>query len=442
MEIKIDEVADLLSELIKVNTSNPPGNETPAAKLIAEKLSEYGIEAQVIESEPNRGNVIASVESGEPGPTLLLLSHLDVVPADPREWKVDPFSGVIKDGYVWGRGALDCKGAAVMELYVFLKLIHEKKFKGKLIYASTADEEMGGAKGAGWLVENKPGLVKADYVVNEGGGYAIPVGNRCVFTIQTAEKGVYWFKLKFKGEPGHGSIPGVGVNAIVKAAEAAKKIAELDTPIVPTEHASIFIRKMTEAMGKPYLAKILLNPTLGKYALKKIEDKSQRAFIAALLKNTLAPTIIKGGYKENIIPSECELTIDCRLLPGFTENWIKETLKKILGEDGYTIEFIKRDPASESPINTPLFAAAEKVLTKEIPSSLVSAYMVPGGTDSRFFRWKFKSVAYGYIPMPPELSFSELLKMVHGINERIPLKVLEKGIDLLYKTLVEFYKLA
>lgn len=441
MEIKIDEVVGVLSELLKINTSNPPGNETPAAKFIAEKLSEYGIEAQVVESEPSRGNVIAAVESDEPGPTLLLLSHLDVVPADPKEWKVDPFSGAIKDGCVWGRGALDCKGAAVIELYVFLKLIHEKKFKGKLIYASTADEEMGGAKGAGWLVENKPELVKAEYVINEGGGYAIPAGNKHIFAVQTAEKGVFWFKLRFRGEPGHGSMPGTGVNAVVKAAEAAKKIAELDTPIVPTEHTSIFIKKFSEALGKPYVAKLLLSSLFGKYALKTIKDRRQRAFMEALLKNTLTPTIVRGGYKENIIPSECELTVDCRLLPGFTEDWIKETLRKILGEGDYALEFIKKDPASESPINTPLFTAIEKVITREVPNSLVSAYMVPGGTDSRFFRWKFKSVAYGYIPMTPELPFSDLLKMVHGVDERIPIKMLEKSIDLLYKTLLEFYSL-
>ncbi|HDI75340.1 MAG TPA: M20/M25/M40 family metallo-hydrolase [Thermoprotei archaeon] len=441
MEIKIDEVASFLSELIKVNTSNPPGNETPAAKLVAEKLSEYGIEAQVLESEPNRGNVVAAIDSGEPGPTLLLLSHLDVVPADPKEWSVDPFSGLIKDGFVWGRGALDCKGAAVMELYAFIKIVQEKKFKGKIIYASTADEETGGEKGAKWLVESKPDLVKAEYVINEGGGYAIPVKGKPVFTVQTAEKGVYWFKLKFKGKPGHGSMPGTGDNAIVKTAQAAKRISEWKAPIVPTKHTEVFLKNLMKALGKPYLANFLLSPVLGGLFLRGIKEKSQRAFIEAMLRNTFAPTIVRGGYKENIIPSECELVVDCRLLPGFDETWVKETLKNIIGDIEYELSFIKREPATESPIDTPLFKAIEKTLAKEFPGALVSAYMVPGGTDSRFFRRKFKSVAYGYIPMIPSLPFEEIAKMVHGIDEKIPVEVLEKGVDLLYKTLVEFYSL-
>jgi len=162
---KVAFVADMLSELIRVDTSNPPGNETPAAKLIAEALSGAGVEYKLLESAPNRGSIVAWAESNEPGPSLLLLSHLDVVPANPEEWSVDPFSGLVKDGFIWGRGALDDKLSVAVMLRVFLDFVESKRFKGRLIYAATADEEMGGRMGAGWLVENHPDLVKAEYVL-------------------------------------------------------------------------------------------------------------------------------------------------------------------------------------------------------------------------------------------------------------------------------------
>ena len=217
MEARVKFVVDLLSQLIQVNTTNPPGNETPAAKLVAEVLAERGVEHELVESAPGRGSVVAWAESGEPGPSLLLLSHLDVVPANGDEWSVDPFSGLVKDGFVWGRGALDDKLSVAVMLRAFLDLVESKRFKGRLIYAATADEEMGGRMGAGWLVENRPDLVRADYVLNEGGGFEMPGRRGSVFLVQVAEKGVYWFKLAFRGSPGHASMPKSGDNALLKA---------------------------------------------------------------------------------------------------------------------------------------------------------------------------------------------------------------------------------
>ncbi|MEM2791321.1 MAG: M20/M25/M40 family metallo-hydrolase, partial [Thermofilaceae archaeon] len=229
-EGRIRYVVDLLSRLIQVDTTNPPGNETPAAKMIVEELEGKGVDYRFLESAPNRGNVVAWVESREPGPSLLLLSHLDVVPAKPEEWSIDPFSGAVKDGFVWGRGALDDKLSAAVMLRVFLDFAETGKFRGKLIYAATADEEMGGRMGAGWLVGNHPDLVKADYVINEGGGFEHP-GRRSLFLVQTAEKGVFWFKLKFKGRPGHASMPKSGDNALLKAAEAARRLGAKQPPV-------------------------------------------------------------------------------------------------------------------------------------------------------------------------------------------------------------------
>ncbi|MEM4563382.1 MAG: M20/M25/M40 family metallo-hydrolase, partial [Thermofilum sp.] len=302
-------VADFLSRLIQVDTTNPPGNETPAAKLVAEELEGLGVEYKLLESAPGRGNVVAWAESREPGPSLLLLSHLDVVPANPEEWKVDPFSGAVKDGFIWGRGALDDKLSVAVFLRVFADLVESGKFKGRLIYAATADEEMGGRMGAGWLVANHPELVRADYVLNEGGGFEVP-GRRSLFLVQTAEKGVYWFRLKFKGRPGHASMPRSGVNAVLKASEAARRIAEGSPPVDLKATVKLFLRRTLESRGFPTpLAKLLSTKLLAPLVVEFSGDAAP--MIDAMVRNTLAPTVVRGGDKVNIIPSSCELSVDC-----------------------------------------------------------------------------------------------------------------------------------
>ncbi|RLE63587.1 MAG: hypothetical protein DRJ38_07140 [Thermoprotei archaeon] len=438
---EVGEIASFLSQLIQVDTSNPPGNELEAAKLVAEKLSELGIESQVLESEKNRGNVVAKIQSGEPGPTLLLLSHLDVVPAKPQEWKHDPFSGLIKDGFVWGRGALDCKGLVAVELFAFAEIVSRKAFKGTLIFAATADEEKGGRRGVGWLIKNKPDLIKADYVLNEGGGFEFPTPKGSLFLVQTAEKGVYWFKLRFKGKPGHASMPGIGENAVVKAARCIDRIASAKPPIRATLHTKFFLKNLLEMYGKKWISSFLLNPYTVDYALKKFPDKSHAMFIEAMLRNTLAPTIVKGGEKENIIPSCCELVVDCRLLPGYSEKWVKDYLRRILKDVDYELEFLQKEPPSESPIETPLYKAIEEALRELIPNARATPFMVTGGTDSRYFRRIFSSVAYGFHPIRSDLPFKEILSMAHGVNERISLKNLEFSYKVLVKTIEKFYKL-
>ena len=437
---EVGEIASFLSQLIQINTSNPPGNELEAARLVAEKLSELGIESQVFESEKNRGNVVAKIKSSEPGPTLLLLSHLDVVPAKPQEWKYDPFSGLIKDGFVWGRGALDCKGMVAIELFAFAEIVSKGEFKGTLIFAATADEEKGGRKGVGWLIENKPDLIKTDYVLNEGGGFEFQTSKGSLFLVQTAEKGVYWFKLKFKGKPGHASMPGTGENAVVKAAKCIDRIASAKPPVKVTLHTKLFLKNLLEMYGKKWVSRFLLNPYTADYALSRIPDKSHAVFIEAMLRNTLAPTMVKGGEKENIIPSHCELVVDCRLLPGYNEKWVEDYLKQTLKDLDYELEFLQKEPPSESPIETPLYKAIEEALREFIPDVKTTPFMVTGGTDSRYFRGIFNSVAYGFHPIRSDLPFKEILAMVHGVNERISLRNLEFGYKVLVKTIEKFYQ--
>jgi len=437
VEAQVKFVVDLLSQLIQVDTTNPPGNETPAAKLVAEALVEKGVEHVLLESAPGRGNVVAWAESREPGPSLLLLSHLDVVPANAEEWSVDPFSGAVKDGFVWGRGALDDKLSVAVMLRVFLDLVDSKGFRGRLIYAATADEEMGGRMGAGWLVEKHPELVRADYVLNEGGGFEMP-GKRSVFLVQTAEKGVYWFKLRFKGKPGHASMPKSGDNALLKAAEAALRLGRRSPPVSLSPHVKLFVERMLESRGvPPPLSKLFSAKPLASLVPRLAGEAAP--MLDAMLRNTLAPTVARGGDKVNVIPSSCELSVDCRLLPGYGEEWVRSYVSSVLRGLDYELEFIHRDQATESPFNTPLYAAIERAVSAEVPGALVSPYMSTGGTDSRFFRAAFGSAAYGFVPIRADIPVRELLKMVHGVDERVSLKNVEFCYRLTKRVLEAFY---
>jgi len=428
---------DLLSRLIQVNTTNPPGNELPAAKLVAEELEGRGVEYRLLESAPNRGNVVAWVESREPGPSLLLLSHLDVVPADPEEWSVDPFSGEVRDGFVWGRGALDDKLSVAVMLRVFLDLAESRRFRGRLIYAATADEEAGGRMGAGWLVERYPELVRADYVINEGGGFEVP-GRRSAFLVQVAEKGVYWFKLEFQGRPGHASMPRSGDNALLKAAEAARRLGSSQPPVDLKPVVREMVERLLLAQGVPRPLARLLATRLGvRYAVRRAGELAP--MLDAMLRNTLAPTVVRGGSKVNIIPSHCELSVDCRLLPGYGEEWVKEYVSSLLRGLSYSLEFIHRDPATESPIGTPLYRAIEAAVGREVPGALVAPYMSTGGTDSRFFRVAFGSVAYGFVPIRADLPLRELLRLAHGVDERVSIRNVEFCYRVLSRTLEAFY---
>jgi len=438
MDPRVAFVADMLSELIRVDTTNPPGNETPAAKLIAEALSGAGVEYKLLESAPNRGSIVAWAESREPGPSLLLLSHLDVVPANPEEWSVDPFSGLVKDGFIWGRGAVDDKLSVAVMLRVFLDFVESRGFKGRLIYAATADEEMGGRMGAGWLVEKHPGLVKAEYVLNEGGGFEVPGKRRSVFLVQTAEKGVYWFKLAFKGSPGHASMPRSGDNAVLKASEAAARLASRQPPLDVKPYVKLMLERMLESQGVPAPLRALLTSRLGLPVLLRSSGEIA-PMLDAMLRNTMAPTIIRGGEKVNVIPSSCELGVDCRLLPGYGEDWVRGYVAELLRGISYELEFIHTDGATESPVGTRLYKAIEEAVAAESPGSRVAPYMSTGGTDSRFFRSAFGSKAYGFVPLRSDLPLKELFKMVHGVDERVSLRNVEFSYKTTRRVLEAFY---
>jgi acetylornithine deacetylase/succinyl-diaminopimelate desuccinylase-like protein len=440
-----EEVTALLSDLIRINTTNPPGNETEAAKYLAETLEKEGFKCELLESAPGRGSLITRIKGTGEKPSLLLLSHLDVVAANPKEWSLDPFSGLVKDGFVWGRGALDMKSMTAMEVMI-MKLLKRNnvKLKGDIILAATADEEKGGEAGVGWLVRNHLEKIRAEYVINEGGGLAIPVNSKNVFTIQTAEKGILWFKVKAKGRPGHGSVPGAADNAIMRMNKVVEKLGNHRAKITLTPTVKQFLNEIAKEnrLAQQALSLLLQSPSMGDQILDMLaqKDKAMAEEIRAMLKMTIAPTIIYGGVKENIIPSECEAVFDCRILPGQSTMEVMNEIKDLLRDvelEKLEFEKIQANEPSASPLDTPLYREIVSVLKEFEPSCSVAPILLTGGTDSRFLRG-IGSICYGFQPMRADLPYGEILKMAHGIDERVSIENLVFGTSILYNVVERF----
>lgn len=442
-------VAELLQALIQIPSVNPPGNEIYMAKFLSEIFDEHGIENRILKSEPNRGNIIARIQGNQPGKKLLLLGHLDVVPAkDASEWKYPPFDGVIKDGYVWGRGALDMKGGIAMQVITML-LVKENinNFKGELIFAGTADEEMGGYRGMKWLVDHHPNLINADYVITEGGGIPLKNSNeRCLYLVENAEKGMYWLNIKAKGQTAHGSIPAAGDNAIAKICDIINAISNNNNKRILHP---IVIEFLTNVLKHKYgikgsaISLLLHNKKMLSIMIRNSIKKAPAlgTMLDALTRNSLTPTIIKGGAKENIIPNSCELVLDCRLLPGYDEKDILKMFYKMgINLDDFEIKFLRKEEASFSPTDTELWRTIESVIKQEVNNANIAPYMIPGATDSRFIR-KLGAVSYGFLPFHPDVNADDMVSRIHGKDERIDIKSLVFGTKILYEVAVKILKM-
>ncbi len=439
------EVTQLLRELIRIDTTNPPGNETQAATYLAQYLANEGFKTEIIESAPGRGSVITRLKGTGEKPSLLLLSHLDVVAANPNEWTVDPFGGIIKDGYVYGRGTYDMKCMTAIEIMV-IKLLKKNnvKLKGDIVLAATADEEQGGDEGAGYLLQHHREKVWCPYVINEGGGLAIPSKKGYVFPVQTAEKGILWLKIKAKGTPGHGSTPNMADNAVLRMNKVIDKLGNYKPQTIYVPTLKLFLAEM--AKQDPELeetfSRLLSNPRQSEQILDELakKDRALAEEIRPRTKMTIAPTMIHGGVKENIIPSDCEAVFDCRILPGQsvteTVDLIKGLLKDV-GLDKLSFEFIQAHGGSESVSDTPLYSTITSVLKEFEPGCGVTPTLTTGGTDSRFFR-ENGSICYGFQPMIPDEPNDELEKRMHGIDERITIENLVYGTSILYETVKRF----
>lgn len=431
-----EETMGYLQHLLRIDTTNPPGNETRAAEFIADILKRDGIEPMILESAPARGNLVARLNGDGRAAPLLLMAHLDVVPAESDGWTHPPFAGDIADGFVWGRGALDTKELAAMELMVMLLLKREgKPLARDIIFMANADEEVGGSKGAGWMVNEHPDLIRSEYAINEGGGFSLDILGERFFTCQVTEKGSARFALRARGRPGHGSMPHPD-NAVLKLADAIQKIGAAEFPLHVSPIVSTFFEGVAAKFGKRAESDVraLLDQKKHQAAIKKMGlTNGLGSMIYAMLHNTVTPTILKAGTKINVIPSVAEAQCDARLIPGQTLRDFLAELRAVIDPD-IEIEFLTDTPGFESDYKTPLFDTISHVMARHEPNAPVLPYMVVGATDARHVR-KLGTKIYGFCPMITETGE---LDRVHGHDERISVDNLAFGARVLYEVVSEF----
>ncbi len=424
----MDEAAHLLSDYIKFNTTNPPGNEREAADFLVEILKKNGLRPEVFIPDGKRANLICTLKGAGKEKPLVLLSHIDVVGAEEKDWSVPPFSGVIKDNCVWGRGAIDCKGLGIMELMALLLLKRNHITPRRdIIFVAVADEEAGGDFGAKWVVNNLWEKIQAEYVLNEGGvGISGMFGTDLMLPC-FGEKGPLWLRLKARGEAGHGSIP-ITENANNKLIRALERIVNYESPIILLPEIKQFLRNIISRKG--FFFSIIAPLIINSFVLHLFRSRLKSAKkINAVLRNTISITELKAGYKENVIPSESEAILDCRLLPGQSiEDFIDE-LKRVIKDKGIEIEVIQQHAPSHSSTDTPMLQRLREIVQKNLPNALFNPYIAPGFTDSRFFRER-GAIAYGLMPC---LLTQEEIDTIHGVDERISLKCLEEGIRNIYE---------
>lgn len=411
------EAVDLLSRLIRINTVNPPGNEAPAQELLAGLLLAVGFECELLEAEPGRPNLVATLGGRSDGPTLAFLSHVDTVPANPDEWTFDPWSGELRDGYVLGRGGQDMKDQVASEVAAAVRLARSgwRPARGELKVIVTADEEMGAHLGAKWLCEEHPGKVRADLVVNEGAGAAFELDGRRFYTVAVGEKGVFRFKLRAHGRAGHGSVPSLGDNAVLRLAPALARLGE-QPELEPTPAGVEFLQ---DVLGRD----VTPEPQALAAALEELRARSPElaAFLAEpMLRVTLVPTMLSGSDRGNIIPSLAEAVIDCRVPPGLDEAAVRKRIAPVLGELGeqLELEFLETVTGNDSPLETPFASAIRDWVAEVDPDAAVVPIVMPGFSDSHWFRKAFAaSVVYGFHPQR-DLDLFESAPLVHGADER------------------------
>jgi acetylornithine deacetylase/succinyl-diaminopimelate desuccinylase-like protein len=404
---------ELLQRLIQFNTVNPPGNEQAAQEWLRGLLEDAGFECEFLSAVEGRPNLVARLRGGSDGPVLGYMGHVDTVLADPDDWSVDPWSGEIRDGCVWGRGALDMKSQVAAEAAAALLLAEEgwRPESGELKLIFTADEEAGGSKGAAWLCEQHPDKVRCDFIINEGGGDSVEFEGQKVYFGGVAEKGVFRFSILTHGRAGHASIPRIGDNALVKMAPILEALRGGRPKLELSEEPEAFMR----ALG--------LDPDGDLQAA--FDDLERRNPGIALLVEptlgvTMTPTMIEASSKVNVIPARARLRVDCRVPPERGADHALERIKEAIGEDGYEIEFDEMVEGSRSPIDTDLMQHIRDFVEREDPGAIVAPTVLPGFTDSRSFRDTFPDcIAYGFFPRK-EMDLFEAAPLIHGADERIP----------------------
>jgi acetylornithine deacetylase/succinyl-diaminopimelate desuccinylase-like protein len=427
-----EEVVELCRDLIRfesVNDGTGRGKgEREAAEHVAGLLAEVGLEPRLLESERNRASVVTRIEGEDPTrPALLVHGHLDVVPAEPKEWTYDPFAGEIADGMLWGRGAVDMLDMDAMTLAVVRdRLRTGRKPARDVVLALVADEEAGGVHGAQWLVEQHPGLFEGcTEAISEVGGFSLSVHDDLrLYMIETAQKGMAWMRLTATGTAGHGSMVNDD-NAVTALCEAVARLGRHEFPVHVTRTVRAFLDEVGDAFG------LELDPddmastvaTLGPLA----------RIVGATLRNTANPTMLDAGYKHNVIPGRASAMVDGRYLPGYADEWERE-LDEVLGPD-VVREYVHYDIALETEFEGALVDAMARCLKAEDPGARAVPYMLSGGTDAKSFsRLGMRCFGFSPLRLPADLDFSG---MFHGVDERVPLDSLRFGVRVLDRFLDE-----
>ncbi len=424
---------EMLTALLRMDTTNPPGAERQAADYLAGKLREVGLDPTMLEPEPGRANLVTRLRGTGKAPPLLLAAHLDVVEADPERWKHPPFSAAEAEGCLWGRGAVDMKNHAAMSAAILRKLARDGARLGRdVIFAAVADEEAGCDFGSRYLVEQHPELVRAEYAIGEVGGFTMHLAGTAFYPIQVAEKGLCWVRAKFTGEPGHGSMPRAD-SAVIRLGEGIAALGRARMPVHPTKYVKDFLDAIAArqpAVARPLL-KLLGRPELIARIVRLVPDLSIARSMGALLTNTASPTVARAGNKTNVIPGEATLEIDGRLIPGQTDEDFLRELRAVLGDD-VELEVMKSAPPTVTePVESPLFESIRRQINAREPDAVVVPYMIPGFTDGKYFsqlgaRW------YGFAPIKIEKgSGIRFADMFHGNDERIPIAGLHWGTEVL-----------
>jgi len=416
------EVADLLGRLIRVDTTNPPGAETPAAELLRGYLEANGVACELYARVPERASLVARIPGRGDGPTLLLLGHTDVVLADPAEWSVPPFSGELRDDMVWGRGALDMKGQVAASAVAVASLAREGfEPAGDVVFAATADEEVGNGFGLSWLCEDHPDAVRCDFAVNEGGGDRLELGGGAFYICSTAEKMSAPFRIRVHGRSGHASMPAIADNALVKAARLIERPVEFRPEPQVQQEVEAFLRAVLGEVPSP--------ASIVDRARSVHQDVAD--IVAPLLAPTFSPTMISASQQRNVIPAICDVVVDCRLLPGQHPQAVEPMIRAVLGGDvEYELDFLEAQGGTRSALNTPLWDAVESFVETSEPGARAVPICTAGFTDSHWLREAFGTTAYGFFParaMAPDLAAA----LIHSADERVPVADLELGVEWL-----------
>jgi acetylornithine deacetylase/succinyl-diaminopimelate desuccinylase-like protein len=415
-----EEVTQLLQELIRVDTTNPPGDESKAAELLRDYLARNGVPCELLEKVPGRANLIARLAGGD-GPSLAFLCHTDTVPAEPSEWRRDPWSGDLADGEVWGRGALDMKDQVAASAVAFASLARDGfRPSGDLLFVATADEEVGVDVGLQWLAREHPERVRCDYAINEGAGERIVVDGRPLYLCAVAEKMSAPFRLRVHGRSGHASQPAIADNALVKAAALVEALGghRPSPELIP--EVQRFLELILGELPRP------------EDALDRVRRAHPLAaeLIEPLLGLTMSPTMIQASKARNVVPGLCEVTVDCRILPGQTPEDVEPVIRALLDGADYELEWIERWGGTRSSLETPLWDVLDAFVGDLEPGARLAPLACSGFTDSHWLRDAFGTVAYGFFPMrtmTPEVA----ARLIHSADERVPVEDLVLGVEAL-----------